>query len=74
MGRTKRKKERDLDKKTSVNPELKDFDIQINPFGEIQSNYNIDEINEFLNKKLKDKKLMNKASSDKEYGKENPEK
>lgn len=60
MGRKKRKKKVDPHKKTSVNPELEGFDIRINPFGEIQSNYDIEEINEFLNKKLKDKKLRNK--------------
>ena len=40
-----------------VNPELSGFDIRINSFGEIQSNYEIDQINTFLNKNLEDKKL-----------------
>jgi hypothetical protein len=72
MGRPKRKKKIDPEKKTSVNPELEGFDIRINPFGEIQSNFDIEEINEFLNRKLKDKKLKNKASSGKESGKDDP--
>ncbi len=40
-----------------VNPQLPGFDIKINSFGEIQSNYQIDEVNEFLDKNLEDKKL-----------------
>ena len=41
----------------NVNPELEGFDIKINSFGEITSNYEIDKINDFLNKKVDDKKL-----------------
>jgi len=44
-----------------VNPQLPGFDIKINSFGEIQSNYEIDEVNEFLDKNLEDKKLKNRA-------------
>jgi len=60
MGRSPRKKKIDPDKKTNVNPELEGFDIKINPFGEVQSNYDIETINNFLNKNLKDKKLGNR--------------
>ena len=35
--------------KPEVHEELQGFDIHINEFGEIVSNYNMDKINEFLN-------------------------
>ena len=41
------------------NKNLPGFDIHINPFGEVQSTYDIDEVNAFLNENLKDKKLPN---------------
>lgn len=40
-----------------VNPELEGFDIKINSFGEIKTNFDIDKINQFLNKEVDDKKL-----------------
>lgn len=43
-----------------VNPELEGFDIKIDPFGEIKTNFNIDRINEFLNKNVDDKKLRDR--------------
>ncbi len=42
------------------NENLPGFDIRINPFGEVQSTYDIDEVNAFLNENLTDKKLKNK--------------
>ncbi len=44
-------------KKPPIHEELKGFDININPFGELESTLDIDKINEFLNKNMKDKKL-----------------
>lgn len=46
-------------KKKSKN-ELKGFQIHINEFGEITSNYEVDKLNEFLNKNVEDKKLKDK--------------
>ncbi|MBK6389613.1 MAG: hypothetical protein KA109_04180 [Saprospiraceae bacterium] len=40
-----------------VHKEIKGFDIEINPFGELKSNMNIDDINAFLNKHLQDKRV-----------------
>ena len=40
-----------------VHEELKGFDIKINTFGELSSNYEVDKLNEFLNDKVEDKKL-----------------
>ena len=47
--------------KTPVHGDLKDMDIRVNEMGEIIKEYNIDDINAFLDKNLKDKKL-NKES------------
>jgi hypothetical protein len=60
MGHSPKNTKTNPDKKTNVNGELEGFDIKIDPFGEIQSNYDIETINNFLNKNLKDKKLGNR--------------
>ena len=46
--------------------ELKGFDIRVNSFGEMESTFEIDKLNEFLNKEVSDKKLENKEGDDKE--------
>ena len=46
--------------KPIVHEELEGFDIKVNEFGEIQGNYNIDQLNDFLNKNVEDKKLKEK--------------
>lgn len=46
--------------KPKVNPELDGFDIQINSFGEIKTTFDIDKINDFLNKNVDDKKLRDR--------------
>jgi hypothetical protein len=43
-----------------VHDELKGFDIKINEFGEIVSNFEVDKLNEFLNENVDDKKLREK--------------
>lgn len=43
--------------KAKVHDELHGFDIKINPFGELQSNFNVDKINEFLNDNIVDPKI-----------------
>ena len=43
--------------KPVVHEDLEGFDIKVNEFGEMVSNYNIDKLNEFLNKSIDDKKL-----------------
>ena len=47
-------------KKAKVNPELEGFDVGVNKFGEIQTSYDIDKLNEFLNKNVEDKKLKDR--------------
>ncbi|HAS41843.1 MAG TPA: hypothetical protein DCS93_15290 [Microscillaceae bacterium] len=49
-------------KKAKVNPELDGLNVEIDTFGEIKFNYNIDKINEFLDKTVDDKKLRNNAT------------
>lgn len=50
--------------KPSVNPELEGFEVNINSFGEIKSSLKIDELNEFLNKNVEDKKLKDRDDLD----------
>ncbi|AZQ61361.1 hypothetical protein EI427_03720 [Flammeovirga pectinis] len=45
--------------KPKVNSELEGFDIKINSSGEIESSYTVDQLNEFLNRNVYDKKLKN---------------
>lgn len=40
-----------------VSNELNGFDIQINEFGEINSSFKVSDINQFLDKKVDDKKF-----------------
>ncbi|MGZ5243566.1 MAG: hypothetical protein ACXWD4_06590 [Bacteroidia bacterium] len=43
-----------------VHEELKGLDLNINEFGEIISNIDIDKVNEFLTRSVPDKKLINR--------------
>ena len=45
-----------------VHDELKGFDIKINEFGEITSNFEVDKLNEFLNDNVEDKKLKGREN------------
>ena len=56
-----RKKKTDVtDSKPKVSKELEGLNIKVNTFGEIKTNYDIDKINEFLNKTVDDKKLRDR--------------
>ena len=46
--------------KPKVHQELNGFNIQINEFGEIERTHSIEEINQFLNRKVVDKKLKDR--------------
>jgi len=48
-------------KSPKVNEELKEFDIQINEFGEISATLDVDKINSFLDENVEDKKLKEAA-------------
>lgn len=45
--------------KKPTHQDLKTMDIRVNEMGEIIKEYNIDDINAFLDKNVKDKKLSN---------------
>ena len=48
-------------KKARVHKELDGFEIGVNPLGEITSNYSIEQINQFLGRHVRDKKLVDRA-------------
>ena len=50
--------------KPNVHDELKGFDIKINEFGEMQSSFDIDKLNDFLNDNVEDKKLGNSVEEE----------
>ncbi|MDO7873243.1 hypothetical protein Q5H93_00755 [Hymenobacter sp. ASUV-10] len=54
-------KPQDPNKKAKVHKELEGFEIGVNPLGEITSNYSIEEINKFLGRHVRDKKLVDRA-------------
>lgn len=61
MSRKKSNKSKKKEK-PKVNKELEGFDIEIDEFGEIKTNYDINKINEFLNRKVDDKKLRDRKN------------
>jgi hypothetical protein len=50
--------------KPKVHPELSGLEVTINEFGEIRSNMNIEKINDFLDKNVEDKKLIEKEETE----------
>jgi hypothetical protein len=58
MGRIKKS---DKKKDASVHEELQGLDLKINEFGEIIGNKKIEEINEFLDRHVDDKKLIDRS-------------
>ena len=50
--------------KPRVHSELRGFEVNINQFGELQSNMNIEKINAFLDKNVDDKKLLEKEAKE----------
>lgn len=50
--------------KAKVHEDLDGLDLTVNSFGEIKSNMPIDEINNFLNKNVEDKKLKDREDLD----------
>lgn len=55
--------------KPKVHQELSGFEVRINEFGEIRSNMNIEKINEFLDRNVEDKKLIEKEETERKKGK-----
>ncbi len=55
------KRKTDTTGKPKVDPELDGFDIKIDSFGEIRSNFDVGRINKFLDARVDDKKLKNRG-------------
>jgi len=51
-------------KESEAAEDLEGFDIKINEFGEIISSTQVDELNEFLNEHVDDKKLKDRKKND----------
>jgi len=51
-------------KKPRVHKDLQGFEVSVNQFGELNASMSIDKINEFLNKNVEDKKLIDRDESD----------
>jgi hypothetical protein len=57
MPRKKRKETKPKKEKPSFHEGLEGFDIKVNSFGQMESSFDIEQLNEFLNKEIDDKKL-----------------
>lgn len=51
-------------KKPKVHKDLDGFNITVNKFGEIQTPYDLDKLNDFLDKNVDDKKLRNRKEGE----------
>jgi len=60
------KKDKKKKEESQVHEELKGFELKVNPFGQIESNFDMDKINEFLNERVDDKKLREHDENDEE--------
>lgn len=60
----KKKKEEPKSEKPNFHEGLRGFDIRVNSFGEMESTFEIDKINAFLNKEVPDKKLRKKGDEE----------
>ncbi|MEQ8474298.1 MAG: hypothetical protein RIC35_24090 [Marinoscillum sp.] len=69
MKKKKEKTKEEVDQKPKVNKDLEGFDVSIDSFGELKSTIAIDQINQFLNKNVDDKKLRDREDLDKLKGK-----
>jgi hypothetical protein len=57
----KKKSAKKSKEQPKVNKDLNGFDIKINSFGEIVTSYDLDKINDFLDKNVDDKKLKSRS-------------
>ncbi|TXB63167.1 hypothetical protein [Phaeodactylibacter luteus] len=60
MAKNNPKKEDSKAEKPGVHKDLEGFEIKINEFGEVTTSFDVDRVNEFLNKNLEDKKLKSR--------------
>lgn len=61
------------EKKPKIHEELSGFNIRINEFGEIETTFEIEKINTFLNENVDDKKLRDQKDNVEEENKPQPE-
>ena len=54
------------DDKAKVHKDLEGLEIDVNSFGEVTTNLDIDKINEFLDDQVEDKKLVDREDLKKE--------
>lgn len=54
------------DGEPEVHEDLRGFDIKINKLGEIKGNFDIDQLNSFLNREVEDKKLKHLKKNNEE--------
>ena len=54
------------EKQSRLHKDLKGLDVRINPFGQIESNFDIDKVNKFLNENVDDKKIKGQKAQTKE--------
>jgi hypothetical protein len=66
MPRKKKKIDEPKQCRPPFHERLKGFDIKVNSFGEMESTFEIDRINEFLNKEVPDKKLSHPDKEEEE--------
>ena len=66
MPRKKKKPETPKEGRPSFHEGLRGFDIRVNSFGEMESTFEIDKLNTFLNEKVGNKKLDNSDKSEEE--------
>jgi len=59
-----KKKKKAQDEAPKVHDDLKGFELKINEFGELSSSLNVDQINNFLNENVEDKKLKEKQDKE----------
>jgi hypothetical protein len=61
-----KKKNKERKDRHSLHEELKGFNIELNAFGQIESNLKVERLNEFLNKHLPDRKFQDENLTEKE--------
>ncbi len=66
MPRKKKNKETPLSNRPPFHERLRGFDIRVNSFGEMESTFEIDKLNDFLNQEVHDKKLDNPVKDEEE--------
>ena len=66
MPRKKKISENPKSGRPSFHESLQGFDIKVNSFGEMESTFEIDKLNDFLNKEVHDKKLETTAQKGKD--------